>query len=126
MKLKIKMKIKVDIVDFDHINLYMFTNENVHHSLQNHRYQRYCIGINLYNYVKKKKLSIFIVDIFLCPQLKLSIFVVDIDNIDDFVSISIRICTQRYFGKLYQAYQSFFFDIDDCVDIILRSLNTII
>lgn len=86
------MKIKVDIVDFGHINLYMFTNENVHHSLRNHRYERYCIGINLYNYVKKKrKLSIFIVDIFLCPQLKLSLFVVDIDDIDDFVSISIGI-----------------------------------
>lgn len=26
MKHKVKMKIKVDIVDFDHINLYMFTN----------------------------------------------------------------------------------------------------
>lgn len=50
-------------------------------------------------------MSISIVDIFLCPQLKLSIFVVDID---DFVSISIRACAQRYFGKLYQAYRKFF------------------
>lgn len=33
MKFKIKMKIKVDIVDFDYINLYMFINENVYYLL---------------------------------------------------------------------------------------------
>lgn len=47
MKHKVKMKIKVDIVDFDHINLYIFSNKNVHHSLRNRRYERYCISINL-------------------------------------------------------------------------------
>lgn len=38
---------KVDIVDFEYINLYIFSNKNVHHSLRNRRYKRYCIGINL-------------------------------------------------------------------------------
>lgn len=64
MKFKIKMKIKVDIVDFDYINLYMFINENVYYLLWNYWYEWYCIGINLYDYVKKKKSCLYLLLIF--------------------------------------------------------------
>lgn len=47
MKFKIKMKIKVDIVDFEYINLYIFLNKNVYYLLRNCWYEWYCIGINL-------------------------------------------------------------------------------